>query len=165
MYFQEGLILARLSGHRERTIHVLTNLGRAILEQGDYARAEDYLIEALALARQIDHKEHTIHSHLVLATLANKKGQDDDADHHLQKALSQARQINNPRLISLVLFEQGSIQLERGQINTASTMFNEALTIVPEDNRVLIANIHHGLAQTLAAQEHIPPLSDTFMPV
>jgi tetratricopeptide (TPR) repeat protein/transcriptional regulator with XRE-family HTH domain len=151
MYFQEGLILARLSGHCVRTIHILTNLGQAILEQGDYARAEDYLIEALALARQIDHKGRIIHSHLTLATLANKKGQGDDADHHLQKALLQAHQINNPRLISLVLFEQGRIQLERGQLNTASTMFNEALTIVPEDNRILIAKIHSGLAQTLAA--------------
>jgi hypothetical protein len=30
-------------------------------------------------------------------------------------------------------------------------MFNEALTIVPENDRKLIAKIHSGLAQTLAA--------------
>lgn len=154
MYDQEGLILARQSGYRERICALLANLGDIVCERGNYKRAEEYFKEGLLLAREIEHREWTSVLLCNLGLATRKQGNYAQAEEYLKAGLVLARQIGIPQITANILYEYGNLCVNQRRIKDAEAHFDEMLTITPEESQDLIALAKYGLAQTAVEQNN-----------
>ena len=151
-YLEEGLIIARQLGHREWVCLLLLNLGEIATDQGRIEQAESYFQECLGLARQIDHVEWTSILLINLGSIAQKQGNYTHAKRYLPEGLDLARQIGRPRITSNALYEYGNLLLVLNQMREAEDKFREALDMIPEGDRELMALTQYGLARVAAAE-------------
>lgn len=151
-YLQEGLRLARQLGHRERISTFLTNLGTAAMEQKDFARAEEYLQEGLTLTRALGHPEGICLLLANLGIVARQKEEYLRAAEYLRECLFLAQEIECSWIICIALIEQGELYLKQQQLKEAASSFCQALELVPQENREMIAIIQYDQARVAAAQ-------------
>ncbi len=149
---QEALALARQVHYEERLIAILRNLGATMLYMDNYAQAEAYLQEGLTLARELKHAEKTSTILMLLGQLAAACSDFSQAEIYMQEGLALSRQIGSSYLICDNLFIWGNFCLLRQQIDEAASAFQQLDDMRPEEDMLLFAQLHYGLARVAAAQ-------------
>ena len=150
--FQEGLDLARRTGHREWTVNLLNNLGDLKKNQGEYLQAKVYLQEGLELARNLGHVEWTCVLLVTCGETARRQGWFEQAEVYLQEGIDLAQQVGIPQMTALALSEQGHIALLAGDLVRAEHCFEKMRGSLPDGDRELLSWMQYGLAQLASAQ-------------
>lgn len=149
-YYQEGLVLAQQIGYRELVCILLNNLGEVALDRGEYEQAQTYYEEGLTLARQM--KQQTLIALLLqnLGKLAFKQSNPAQAEAYFRQSLDLIQERTGQS--SSVLNEWAELLLQQGNLEAASAVFNEALTLAREGKcEGNVATARYGLAQVAAA--------------
>jgi tetratricopeptide (TPR) repeat protein/transcriptional regulator with XRE-family HTH domain len=153
-YYQEALALARQTGHRKQICNVLAYLGEVSTFpfQDKYDQAKRYLQEGIDLARQIEGR--SVLPFLLMGLGATFGGQGDynQANIYLQESVELGRRYRSAWEITATLTIWGLVHLKYQQLDAATTVFHEVLTVNSSSkwDRELSAVSTYGLAQVAA---------------
>ena len=131
-YFQEGLTLARVSGHREGISGLLQGLGSMAERRGDYAQAEAHFQEGLMLARECGDRERASVLLQNLGAVAGNRGDYAGAKTYFQEALSLARDMGRRERTSAIIEKLGEVSGSSGDYQQAAAYFREGLVLARE---------------------------------
>jgi len=119
---------AKAINDRPSLLTTLLNLGRILAAQGNYARAQTYLMEGRRVARGID-TDDRIELLRQLGIVLAKQDAYEEAERYLQEGLALARSSTSRELISDLLMNLGSVMWKRGAYQQAERHLQEGLTL------------------------------------
>jgi tetratricopeptide (TPR) repeat protein len=132
VYFQEGLNLARVSGHREGISGLLQGLGNMAERRGDYVQAEAHFQEGLTLARATGDRERTSVLLQNLGAVAANRGNYAGAMACFREALCLAQELGRRERTSAILEKLGEVSGSGGDYQQAVAYFQEGLVLARE---------------------------------
>lgn len=124
---ERALELYRGLGDRLGEAQVLANLGTAMRDRGDYAKALDYQLEALAIRERYDEQTETSYRNIALIYRAIEDG--DAAAAYFAHALEAARRRAAPSLLAPILGSYAGLLNDDERHDEALLAAREALAI------------------------------------
>jgi len=172
-----GVLYRHLSDWRQATWHLLrsmelsqrlgnfahlavsnSNLGNVHLKAGTWDEAREYYDRALTSYVQIGRDAGVARMRTGLATIATFRHDYSVAEAHLAAAQQITSRLGNSREAALVLFGQAELQHERGQLEAALRLYDEALDmargIAPEGD--MVGELQRKRAEVLALRGDLP---------
>ncbi|HEY6571976.1 MAG TPA: tetratricopeptide repeat protein, partial [Candidatus Eisenbacteria bacterium] len=172
-----GVLYRHLSDWRQATWHLLrsmelsqrlgnfaylavsnANLGNVHLKAGTWDEAREHYDRALTSYVQIGRDAGVARMRTGLATIATYRHDYAAAEAHLAAAQQITARLGNSREAALVLFGQAELQHERGQLEAALRLYDEALDvareIAPEGD--MVGELQRKRAEVLALRGDLP---------
>lgn len=160
---EEGLKLARITGHIPTISNTLGNLGLVAREQGDYDRARACFTECLAM---ITEAVETIGESSYRWGIANilrdlgwvalYEGDYQGAHTFFERSLETFQQFGEKWGIAYALTSLGSVELRLGNYTSAGRQFRESLKINAElGDKQITANCLEGSAHLAASDDKV----------
>ena len=172
-----GVLYRHLSDWRQATWHLLrsmelsqrlgnfaylavsnANLGNVHLKAGTWDEAREHYDRALTSYVQIGRDAGVARMRTGLATIATYRHDYAAAEAHLAAAQQITARLGNSREAALVLFGQGELQHERGQLEAAIRLYDEALDvargIAPEGD--MVGELQRKRAEVFALRGDLP---------
>jgi tetratricopeptide (TPR) repeat protein/transcriptional regulator with XRE-family HTH domain len=149
---EEGEARARELGAGDMRACFLVNLGSMVGQVGQLDLAQRYLLEGLPIARRLGLTATTLVYLDNLGNLAADGGDFEQGERFFLEGIDLARQMGSPAYLSEVVCDFACLCLKWGRIDAAEEALREALEVVPQGNRILIANATYGLARVAAAR-------------
>lgn len=138
--WKEQLLLSRTLNEKRTTSDALNELGRLAATQGELSQAEALCEESLMLAQEIEYNYGITAAMSSLGQFARRRGDKAQAAMWAEKNLALTR---GP----FELFDAGRSALDRGELQQASALFQEGLSLGQEDgDESTIAYFLHGFA-------------------
>ncbi len=113
--------------HRQSEIDILTAMGNAALEQGDYPKALQYQYDSLAV---LDKSEEPLRHSIVLANIGRIYIEVEDldkADNFLGRSILLKKEIADVPGLDTALYNRGIIAYKRGDRKAARKLYTHAL--------------------------------------
>ena len=156
-YFQSSLDRAEEFGHGNATRVISANLSLALRKTGLWKEARRHVERALELAIRDDLIAPQAIYRLTQAILATDEGQLDEADGYLERALAIAQAGGEPRVLAGIYGMQGTVALERLDLEAADRYFDAALAHTVEGSaRDADVRIIQTAARCISAKTSTP---------
>lgn len=126
---QMGLACARRGGDRTAEARMLSSLGAAYGDRGDYQRSRDHLMEALAIRRNIGDPVPMAHTLNNLAQTQRRCGETDTAIQLFTEAQELFRTAKDGYGLGSCLTNLGEALIELGDLPSAARSLTEAMAI------------------------------------
>jgi non-specific serine/threonine protein kinase len=152
----EGLSLARATGHRYMESPTLITLGLVAVRRAAFDRARACFEEALTILGP--HGDATWRALALknLGFVADKRGDRAQADALYERALAQFRAVGNTFGTAITLINMATAARHRGELSRATALYAEALALRwDHGDKVSVAGCLRGLALVAAlARQH-----------
>jgi len=130
--YAEALAIARAEGLRRQEGVMLSAIGLAALDAGDFAQAEASCRQALAILREVGDRrfEGTVLGHL--ATICSEQDRTDEARAFAEQALAVHREVGNRRFEATIVGMLGILDHQAGRLPEARAHYFETLEAIRE---------------------------------
>jgi tetratricopeptide (TPR) repeat protein len=132
--YEQSLALCRQYA-RNSEVSILNEMGNAAIELADYPRALKYLYNALAI---LDANDDVLRRSIVLTNIGRVylEVQDlDKADDFFARSSILKKKIGDSYGLFSAVYDRGIIASKRGEIETAESLFSEAIDLAESVNR------------------------------
>ena len=153
---EQALPIFTASGYKYRQAAAIGNLGTIVVMEGEFGTARRLLMEGLRLSTEVRDGEGTGLTNGMLGELYRRVGDFDRAEPYLREALATAEQIDFEFLASDVLVSLAIVAVERGHLDQAAGLADEALVHARRGGSTLYeARAHLARGTALVAAERL----------
>ena len=126
---EEALALHRRLGDPRGAAESLQQLGYAVGEEGDWARAQQLLEESIRLFRDLGDEHYVLWTTRTLAWICAESGDLDRARAVYEDGLQRARALGNDAVAAALLGSLGWLAASQGRVRDALSLYEQSLLI------------------------------------
>ncbi|MFE7561703.1 tetratricopeptide repeat protein [Kitasatospora sp. NPDC057500] len=126
-------------------------LGRIVVDRGEFAEAEQWYLRALALLERLGDAHGTAIGHHQLAVIAHRLDRPADAERRTREALDAFERLGETQRAAVCRHQLGVLAQEQGGFEEAYLWFGRALASADRSaDRPFATDLHHRLAAVAA---------------